>query len=58
MPKGDLLYLGHMLDMAKKAVEKTKGINREAYDSDENLRLALTHLMQIIGEAGLSRNAA
>lgn len=51
MPKGDLLYLGHMLDMAKKAVEKTKGINREAYDSDENLRLALTHLMQIIGEA-------
>lgn len=41
-----------MLDTAKKAVGKTTGLSRDAYDADENLRLALTHLVQIIGEAG------
>jgi uncharacterized protein with HEPN domain len=40
-----------MLDMAKKAVDKTAGLPREIYDQDENLRLALTHLVQVIGEA-------
>lgn len=52
MSPRDLVYVGHMLDMARKAVSKTQGIPREAYDADENLRLALTHLIQIIGEAG------
>jgi uncharacterized protein with HEPN domain len=47
----DIVYVGHMLDTAKKAVSKTQGLTREAYDSDENLRLALTHLVQVIGEA-------
>jgi uncharacterized protein with HEPN domain len=40
-----------MLDTARKAVAKTAGLNREDYDDDENLRLALTHLVQVIGEA-------
>ena len=48
----DLVYVGHMLDMARKAVSKTQGISRETFDADENLRLALIHLIQIIGEAG------
>lgn len=52
MSPRDLVYLGHMLDMAKKAISKTQGLSRGAYDADENLRLALTHLIQIIGEAG------
>ena len=47
----DLVYVGHMLDMARKAVSKTQGLSREAYDADENLRLALVHLIQVIGEA-------
>lgn len=51
MPKDDRLYFGHMLDMARKAVSKVEGISREDYDDNENLRLALTHLVQIIGEA-------
>lgn len=51
MPKGDLLYLGHMLDVAVQAIGKLHGKNREEYDEDENLRLALTHLVQMIGEA-------
>lgn len=51
MPKDDLVYLGHMLDTARKAIEKTQGIQRADFDRDENLRLALAHLIQIIGEA-------
>ena len=51
MSTRDLVYVGHMLDMARKAVSKTVGVSREAYDTDENLRLALTHLIQVIGEA-------
>lgn len=49
MSPRDVVYVGHMLDMARKAVSKTQGLSREAYDTDENLRLALTHLVQVIG---------
>jgi hypothetical protein len=41
MSPRDLVYVGHMLDMAKKAVSKTHSLSRDAYDADENLRLAL-----------------
>src|SRR3954463_2313808 len=51
MPQGDLLYLGHMLDVSVQAVEKIRGTSREDYEEDENLRLALAHLIQMIGEA-------
>lgn len=47
----DLVYVGHMPDMARKAVAKVRDLPREAYDADENLRLALIHLVQVIGEA-------
>lgn len=51
MSPRDLVYVGHMLDMTRKAIEKTTGLPRDAFDHDENLRLALTHLVQVIGEA-------
>jgi uncharacterized protein with HEPN domain len=51
MPGDDLLYLAQMLDTARKGAAKTKGISRAMYNGDENLRLALAHLVQIIGEA-------
>ena len=51
MPQGDLLYLGHMLDVSVQAVEKIREKSREDYEEDENLRLALAHLIQMIGEA-------
>jgi len=51
MPKDDNLYFAHMLDTARKALNKTQRGDRSIYDSDENLRLALAHLVQIIGEA-------
>jgi uncharacterized protein with HEPN domain len=51
MPKDEWVYVGHMLDMSQQALEISAGKNREVYDSDLTLRLALTHLVQVIGEA-------
>ena len=51
MPNDDALYLGHMLDTAREAVSKVQGKTRRDFDQDRNLRLALTYLLQIIGEA-------
>jgi uncharacterized protein with HEPN domain len=51
MQKDDSIYVAHMLDMAQKAVQKVSGVDRDAYDADENLRLALAHLIQTAGEA-------
>jgi len=50
----DLLYLRHMLDSAQKAHQYAAGKTRTQYNDDEVLRLALTHLLQIIGEAARS----
>lgn len=51
MPHDDEVYLGHMLDMAQKALSLSKNKQRVDYDGDETLRFALAHLLQIIGEA-------
>lgn len=51
MQKDDQVYLGHMLDMAQKAVSLAKDKRRFDFDADEMMRLALAHLLQIIGEA-------
>ena len=51
MQKDDLAYVGHMLDMARLAVSKVRGLSRADYDRDENLRFALAYLVQTVGEA-------
>ncbi len=51
MQKDDLVYVGHMLDTAESAVQKLDGRTRDEFESDETLRLALTHLIQTMGEA-------
>jgi len=51
MKKDDLVYVGHMLDMARSIMQKTSGVTQPVFNADENLQLALTHLIQIIGEA-------
>jgi len=51
MPKDDSLYLGHMLDIAREALEMAGGKTRVDYDSDKALRVSLTHFVQVIGEA-------
>lgn len=49
--KNDLVYIGHMIDTAHKAIGFVAGLSRDEFDNDEQLRLALTHLLQVIGEA-------
>ena len=51
MQRDDNVYLGHMLDAARKAVCRTEGKSRAAYDADEDLRIVIAHLVQMIGEA-------
>ena len=51
MRPDDFLYLGHMLDMARKACERVSELDRDEYEFDEDVQLALTHLVQVIGEA-------
>ena len=51
MTKDDLIFAGHMLDTARAIVAKVEGVDRASYDHDDNLRLALAHLIQTIGEA-------
>ena len=40
-----------MLDMARRALRLVRGKSRGEYEQDETLSLALTHLLQVIGEA-------
>lgn len=51
MSKDDLVYVGHMLDKGQDALALAHGKTRQDYDNDTALRLALTHLIQVIGEA-------
>ena len=51
MQKDDLVYVGHMLDTARAIVVKTAGRSRTEFDADDNLRLALVHLIQTLGES-------
>lgn len=51
MPKDDIVYVGHMFDMAQKAQGFVQGKTRADFDADEPLRIALAHLLQVVGEA-------
>jgi uncharacterized protein with HEPN domain len=51
MPKDDWVYVGHMLDLCIQSQEILSGKDRSDYDRELVLRLALTHLVQVIGEA-------
>jgi len=47
----DRLYLIQMLESAQKAQLFIAGKSRTDYEQDEVLRIALAHLIQVIGEA-------
>ncbi len=51
MPKGDAVYLGHMPDMARKVSVRVAGRTKAEFDTDEDLRFVVAHLIQTIGEA-------
>jgi uncharacterized protein with HEPN domain len=46
-----LVYVGQMVDVARKIVSRTAALSRQEYDADEDVRLALAHLIQTLGEA-------
>ena len=51
MHKDELVYVGHMLDLAQEALRLIAGKTRTDVETDRTLSLALTHLLQTIGEA-------
>lgn len=50
----DKVRLKHMLEAAEKAVKFTDNGSRNDLDEDEQLALALTRLLEIVGEAAAS----
>jgi uncharacterized protein with HEPN domain len=51
MQHDDLVYVGQMVDVARKIDARRRRLDRERFDVDEDLRLALAHLVQTLGEA-------
>jgi uncharacterized protein with HEPN domain len=51
MQRDDTVYLGHMLDVARSIRGRMIGLSQTDYHANEDLRLALAHLIQTIGEA-------
>lgn len=40
MQHDDLVYVGQMVDVAEKIVERARRLDRPSYDEDEDVRLA------------------
>jgi uncharacterized protein with HEPN domain len=51
MAVNNWVYVAHMIDMAQKGLDISAGLSREEYNNNEVIRLALTHIIQVIGEA-------
>lgn len=49
--RDDRIYVEHRIDTTHKAIGFIEGLSREDFDNNELLRLSLTHLLQVIGEA-------
>jgi uncharacterized protein with HEPN domain len=50
-PDPDLVRIRHLQEAAQKAIDFSQGKTRQSLDEDELLRLALTKLIEIVGEA-------
>jgi uncharacterized protein with HEPN domain len=51
MQNDDLMFVGHMVDMARTTQRLVAGASREDLDKEEKLKLALVRALQVIGEA-------
>ena len=51
MLKDDHIYLEHMLEAAQGILKRIIGVSKADYDRNEDLRIILVHLLQVIGEA-------
>jgi uncharacterized protein with HEPN domain len=54
----DPTRLGHMLESARMALQLISGETRDSLEQDIKLSLALTRLLEIIGEAGVNVSEA
>ena len=50
-PPDDVIRLRHLREAAQKAIDFSSRRTRQSLDDDELLRLALTKLVEIVGEA-------
>ena len=50
-PPEDVVRLAHLREASEKALRYSHGASRKALEDDEVLRLALTKLVEIVGEA-------
>ena len=50
-PPDDIIRLRHLREAAEKAIHFSPGRTRQSLDDDELLRLGLTKLVEIVGEA-------
>ena len=51
MQHDDLVYVGQMFDLGRRIDDRARVLDRAGFDADEDVRLALTHLIQTLGEA-------
>lgn len=51
MQREDSVYVGHILDTAHKVVDRVRALSRPEFDADEDLRDAIAHRVQVVGEA-------
>ncbi len=51
MQHDDRVFVGQMYDLGRKIDDRAQGLDRAGFDADEDVRLALTHLIQTLGEA-------
>jgi uncharacterized protein with HEPN domain len=49
--KDDAVYLRYMFKTARQVQTRVVSLSRREFDQDEDMQLALTHLLQTIGEA-------
>jgi len=54
----DLVYIHHMLDFSRQAVDFLRNRRRSDMDSDAMLALAVTRLIELIGEAARKASPA
>lgn len=54
----DTMYIGHMVDMARRAQRLIAHVTRTQLDTDEVLQLAIVRALQVIGEAAWRTSTA
>jgi len=57
MRKDDAVYLGHMKEFAEEALAMCAGYTSATFGGDRKTQLAVTHLIELMGEAASNVSA-